>query len=295
MIAGPTAAGKTLFAIELAKIFKTIIFSCDSRQFYRELSIGTAKPTATELASVPHHFIGHLSIHDYYNVSMYEEDSISLFREESVIHPVILMAGGSGLYIDAVCKGVDFFPDPDPELRSYLKGILTDEGIGRIREMLLERDPSYYHAVDLSNPNRILRALEVCMTTGRPYSVQRLNSPKTRDFRILKIGIDLPRNELFDRINGRVDKMIAQGLLEEVKGLFTHRHLNALNTVGYKELFEYMEDKIPLEQAIENIKTNTRRYAKRQLTWFRKDKEIKWFHPEQISDVEDLITEEAGR
>ena len=271
-----------------------MILSCDSRQFYRELTIGTAKPSESELVEAPHHFIGHLSVHDYYNVSMYEEDSIRLLNNEFTAHPVILMAGGSGLYIDAVCEGVDFFPDPDPELRGYLKGILADEGIGRLHQMLLEKDPSYYKAVDLANPNRILRALEVCMTTGKPYSAQRLNSRKTRDFRILKIGIDLPRNELFDRINARVEKMIAQGLLEEVEGLFAHRHLNALKTVGYKELFDHLENKVSLSRAIENIKTNTRRYAKRQLTWFRKDKDILWFRPEQVSEVEELIRKEAG-
>lgn len=289
VIAGPTAVGKTRFAIDLAQKLGTEILSADSRQFYRELNIGTAKPTPEELRSVPHHFVGQLSIHDYYNISKYEQDVLALldifFRKKSVA----IMVGGSGLYIDAVCRGVDEFPDPDPELRSYLKGILADEGIGKLQELVKLHDPDYYSSVDLANPNRLLRALEVSMSTGIPFSEQRLNKGRIRNFNLIKIGLDLPRAELFSRINQRVDQMMQVGLLDEVRELLPFKHLNALNTVGYKELFEYLNEDASLELAVENIKTHTRRYAKRQLTWFRKDKEYTWFAPGQENEVIDFI------
>jgi tRNA dimethylallyltransferase len=289
VIAGPTAVGKTRFAIDLAQKLGTEILSADSRQFYQELNIGTAKPSPEELGLVPHHFVGQLSIHDYYNISRYEQEALvlldNLFRRNSVA----LVVGGSGLYIDSVCRGVDEFPDPDPELRSYLKGILTDEGIGKLQELVRLHDPDYYSSVDIANPNRLLRALEVSMSTGIPYSEQRLNQPRKRKFNIIKIGLDLPRAELFNRINQRVDQMMKNGLLEEVRELIPFKHLNALNTVGYKELFEYFNEDISLELAVENIKTHTRRYAKRQLTWFRKDKEYTWFAPDQLEMVLEYI------
>lgn len=215
---------------------------------------------------------------------MFEKEVLTQLNEFFLTHDKVLMVGGSGLYIDAVCKGVDEFPDPDPDLRSYLKGILADEGIDKLRELLREHDPVYYQQVDLSNPNRILRALEVSLHTGKPYSGQRTNSGRKRDFAIVKTVINLPREELFSRINLRVDQMIANGLLEEVKSLQEYRHLNALNTVGYKELFEYLDGNVSFEQAIENIKTNTRRYAKRQLTWFKKDTEYQWYTPYELNE-----------
>ncbi len=290
VIAGPTAVGKTRFAIQLAKKLETVILSSDSRQFYREMNIGTAKPSADELAAVTHYFIGHLSIHDYYNISRFESDCIRILEEEFCRKRSVILTGGSGLYIDAVCKGVDDFPDADPELRSFLKGILQDEGIGKLQHMLKEHDPQYYNQVDLANPVRLIRALEVCLATGKTYSAQRQNLPCSRDFNVIKIGLDLPRAKLFERIHTRVDEMMLNGLLDEVKMLLPFRHLNALNTVGYKELFEYLDGKVSLDQAVENIRTHTRRYAKRQLTWFRKDPEYNWFEPDQVDQVAALIS-----
>jgi tRNA dimethylallyltransferase len=285
VITGPTAVGKTNVAITLAKALDTVILSADSRQFYAELNIGTAKPDAAQLSEVQHYFVGQLSIHDYYNVARYETDVLQLLPSLFEKHPVVIMVGGSGLYIDAVCRGIDDFPDPTPELRNFLKGILADEGIGKLQEMLLQHDPAHMSSVDIANPNRLLRALEVCVTTGKPYSEQRMNQSKAREFRVLKIGLDLPRTELFARIGLRVDQMMAAGLLEEVKEFLPLRHLNALNTVGYKELFAYLDGEVPIERAVENIKTNTRRYAKRQLTWFKRDVETKWFEPWQASEI----------
>lgn len=285
VITGPTAVGKTACAIEIARTLDTVILSADSRQFYKELSIGTAKPSSEELALVSHYFIGNLSIHDYYNISRFETDVLSLLDTLFRDHSTVILAGGSGLYIDAVCKGIDNFPDPEPELRAYLKGILADEGIEKLRDLLRLHDPAYLLEVDQSNPNRMLRALEVCLSTGIPFSSQRLNQARKRDFNVIRIGLNLPRAELFDRINRRVDQMIENGLLEETRGLLPFRHLNALNTVGYKELFEYFDGLVSLDQAIGNIRTNTRRYAKRQLTWFRRDEDITWFEPGQTREI----------
>jgi tRNA dimethylallyltransferase len=289
VIAGPTAVGKTDTAIRIAQQLECEIISADSRQFYSEMSIGTAKPDAAQLRAVPHHFIGQLSIHDYYNVSAYETDVISrlgiLFQNSDTV----VMTGGSGLYIDAVCKGIDDFPDPDPELRAHLKGILQDEGIGRLRQLLAEADPEYLETVDVNNPNRLLRALEVCYTTGRTFTEQRSQSEKPRDFKIIRIGLNLPRPELFSRIEQRADLMIQAGLIDEVKSLLPFRHLNALNTVGYKEVFGYLDGNLSLTQALDNIKTNTRRYAKRQLTWFNRTPEYTWFSPDDTESILDFI------
>ena len=290
VIAGPTAVGKTDVAIRLAKEWKTEIISADSRQFYNEISIGTAKPDQRQLNEVKHHFVGHLSIHDYYNVSRFENEALQLINNLFVKHDFVFMVGGSGLYIDAVCRGIDDFPDPEPEYRNYLKGIYQDDGIAKLREMLIAKDPEYFASVDINNPNRLLRALEVCHTTGKKFSDQRLNNSKKRDFRIVKIGLNLPRPELFIRVELRVDQMIEKGLAEEVKSLLTYRHLNALNTVGYKEIFEYLDSKITLQQAIVNIKTNTRRYAKRQLTWFNRANDYTWFEPSQLNEITNYLT-----
>lgn len=290
VIAGPTAVGKTDIAINLAQHFNTEIISADSRQFYREMSIGTAKPDHNQLSKINHHFIGQLSISDYYNVSMFENEVLSLLKSLFIKYDAVFLVGGSGLYIDAVCKGIDDFPDPAPELRSYLKDILTHEGIGKLQEMLQHLDPEYFVTVDINNPNRLLRALEVCHTTGQKFSEQRLNSQKNRDFNIIKIGLNLPRPELFSRIGLRVDQMIVSGLIKEVESLMSYRQLNALNTVGYKEIFEFLDAKITLQQAVENIKTNTRRYAKRQLTWFKRTDEYKWFEPSGINEITNYLT-----
>ncbi|MBK7171903.1 MAG: tRNA (adenosine(37)-N6)-dimethylallyltransferase MiaA [Bacteroidales bacterium] len=289
VIAGPTAVGKTAFAIELAKSLDAVIISADSRQFYQELNIGTAKPSESELAAIKHFFVGHLSVNDYYNISRFEQDCLSILKELFVNKKVVLLVGGSGLYIDAVCNGVDEFPDPDPQIRHDLKKVLADKGIEGLRELLQKYDPAYYQQVDLSNPNRILRALEVCIETSVPYSEQRLNQSKTRSFNIIKIGLNLPRLQLFERINHRVDVMMQMGLLDEVKSLKQYQQLNALNTVGYKELFDYLDHKSTLEQAVLDIKTHSRRYAKRQLTWFRKDPDYHWFEPSQIKEVMELL------
>lgn len=291
VIAGPTAVGKTDVAIKLAKEWKTEIISADSRQFYSEMSIGTAKPDMQQLSEVKHHFIGQLSIHDYYNVSRFENDALQLLQHLFEKHNLVFMVGGSGLYIDAVCNGIDDFPDPEPEYRDYLKGIFRDDGIAKLQEMLLTLDPEYFESVDINNPNRLLRALEVCHSTGKKFSELRLNSSKKRDFQIIRIGLNLPRPELFSRIELRVDQMIENGLVDEVQSLLPYRHLNALNTVGYKEIFEYLDSEITLQQAIINIKTSTRRYAKRQLTWFNRTDEYKWFEPSQINEITNYLTE----
>lgn len=290
VIAGPTAVGKTDVAIKLATHFKSEIISADSRQFYREMSIGTAKPDQDQLKSIKHHFIGQLSISDYFNVSVFENEVLKLLKNLFLNTNIIFLVGGSGLYIDAVCKGIDDFPDPAPELRNYLKSVLAQSGIGKLQEMLQQLDPEYYTSVDINNPNRLLRAIEVCQTTGRKFSEQRLNSKKNRDFNIVKIGLNLPRPELFSRIGLRVDLMIESGLIKEVESLLPNRHLNALNTVGYKEIFEFLDSEITLEQAVENIKTNTRRYAKRQLTWFKRTDEYKWFEPSAINEITNYLT-----
>jgi tRNA dimethylallyltransferase len=290
VIAGPTAVGKTDVAITLAPKWHTEIISADSRQFYREMSIGTAKPDVQQLLAVKHHFIGQLSIHDYFNVAKYETEVLRSLIDLFERHSIVFLVGGSGLYIDAVCRGIDDFPDPEPELRSYLKGVYQDDGIAKLQEMLSNIDPEYYAKVDINNPNRLLRALEVCYTTRKKFSEQRLNSVKNRDFQIIKIGLNLPRPELFSRIALRVDQMMESGLTEEVMNLLPYRHLNALNTVGYKEIFEYLDSKQTLSQAVENIKTNTRRYAKRQLTWFNRTDEYTWFEPTQINEITSYLT-----
>jgi tRNA dimethylallyltransferase len=290
VIAGPTAVGKTDVAIKLAKAFNSKIISADSRQFYKEMNIGTAKPDLYQLKEVKHHFVGQISIYDYYNVSRFENETLQLLQQLFGKHDIVFMVGGSGLYIDAVCRGIDDFPDPEPELRRYLKGIYQDEGIVKLQEMLMQLDPEYFAIVDINNPNRLLRALEVCHTTGKKFSEQRLNSSKTRDFEIIRIGLNLPRPELFSRIEMRVDQMIDNGLMDEVKSLLPFRHLNALNTVGYKEIFDFLDSKITLQQAIVNMKTNTRRYAKRQLTWFNRTDEYAWFEPSQLNEITNYVT-----
>jgi tRNA dimethylallyltransferase len=279
VITGPTAVGKTSLSIQIAKHFSTEIISADSRQFYKELKIGTAVPSDEELNAVKHHFIGHLSIHDYYNVSRFESDALDLLGKLFSNHKTVVMTGGSGLYINGVCHGIDALPDPDDSLRRSLAALYTSGGIGVLREKLKELDPEYYRQVDLANPKRLLRALEVCMTAGVPYSSLRRNQPGKRSFHVLKAGLSLDREELFARINDRVDRMIASGLVEEARSMLPFRHLNALNTVGYKELFDHFDGKMSLDQAIKDIKTNSRRYAKRQLTWLRKDPAMTWFHP----------------
>ena len=292
VLTGPTAIGKTELALEVAKHFNTEIISADSRQFYKEISIGTAKPTEAELQAVPHHFVGHLSATDYYNVSRFEQDVLRLLDRLFKKHDYVVMAGGSGLYIDAVCHGIDEFPDADEKLRAKLNKTLAEQGIEALRQKLKELDPEYYKAVDRNNPKRLMRAIEVCMLTGKKYSELRKKESPERDFRILKIGLNTEREKLFERINRRVDKMIQAGLIDEVRSLEKYRHLNALNTVGYKEIFAFLDGIYSREKAIEKIKTNTRRYAKRQLTWFRRDEEIHWYEPAESRWIIDFILQQ---
>jgi tRNA dimethylallyltransferase len=285
VLLGPTASGKTDLAIALAQHFHTEIISADSRQFYKEIPIGTAAPKPEQLALVRHHFVGHLSVRDEYNVYRFEQDVLKLLEDGFQSKDVFVMAGGSGLYIDAVCDGIDELPDPDPALRSGLESLLNGQGIEALQQKLKALDPDYFEEVDIHNSKRLMRAIEVCLQTGKPYSQQRLNKGKERPFNILKIGLEVPREILNQRINQRTDQMLAEGWLKEAESLLPLRKLNALNTVGYKELFSYFDGERTLEQAIEKIKTSTRRYAKRQMTWFRKDEDIHWFAPSEMEEI----------
>jgi tRNA dimethylallyltransferase len=288
VITGPTAAGKTAAAIEIAQRLKTEIVSADSRQFYREMSIGTAKPSAEELAAVKHHFIDSHSIHDNFTVGDFEKEGLAVIESLFQQHDVVLLVGGSGLFIKAICEGLDELPQAAPGVREALNETFSEQGIGFLQEKLKAVDPAYYRQVDLNNPQRLIRALEVYESTGKPFSSYRTAPVNARPFNIVKIGLTLPREQLYDRINKRVDQMVAQGLVEEVRSLLPYRHLNALNTVGYSELFDYFDGKIGLDTAIDLIKQNTRRFAKRQLTWFRKDTSIQWYNPMELS-IEDIL------
>ncbi len=294
VVLGPTAVGKTDIAIRLAQQLNTEIISADSRQLYREIPLGTAAPSKEQLASVPHHFVGNLSLQQNYNVSQYENEVLALLENKFRVYDVMVMTGGSGLYIDAVCRGIDQLPDPEPEIRETLQQKWQQKGISVLQQQLQQLDPEFYEQVDRQNPKRLMRAIEVCLQTGRKYSELRQNNPQTRNFRILKVGLNLPREQLYDRINRRTDVMMNNGWIEEAESVFPFRHLNALNTVGYKELFAYLDGKLTLEEAVEKIKTNTRRYAKRQLTWFRKDKEIHWFSPEDEEAILQFVKETSG-
>jgi tRNA dimethylallyltransferase len=282
VITGPTAAGKTSVAIEVAKMLNTEIISCDSRQMYREMRIGTAVPTNEELSEVRHHLIGNLSIHDYYNVSMFEQECLQLLDTLFAKHHTVVMTGGSGLYIDALCKGIDDFPTVDPEIRKTVAGWFESEGVEYLRRQLKILDPEHYAKVDLRNHQRIMKAIEVSLQTGKPYSTFLTSQARKRPFDIEKIVLNRPREELFERINLRTTQMMKEGLLKEAEALYPYRHLNALNTVGYKELFACMDGQYDLDTAVELIRRNTRRYAKRQLTWFARDKEMIWKQPEEL-------------
>ena len=276
-IVGPTAIGKTSLSIEIAKYFNTEIISSDSRQFYKEMNIGTAVPSPEELNQVPHHFIQNFSIHDNYSVGQFENDAITKLNELFKNHKIVVMVGGSGLYVDGVLKGLDNFPVVDPAIRENLKSQLVQNGIELLQEQLKKLDLETFLKIDIENHQRVIRALEICVGTGKPFSSFLTDKTIQRNFIPIKIGLTADRNIIYDRINERVDIMITSGLLGEVKHLLKYKPLNALQTVGYKELFRYLENEISLEFAIEEIKKNTRRFAKRQLTWYRKDHEITWF------------------
>lgn len=271
VITGPTAVGKTDYTISLAEQLGTPIISADSRQMFRELKIGTAAPTEAELARVKHYFVGNLSIHDYYNVSIFEQQVLELLETLFLSHPVVIMTGGSPQYIDAVCNGIDELPDPEPGIRQYVNNLFKTNGIDALRAQLALLDPDYYERVNHNDHKRMIRAVEVSLQMKKPYSQCLHQTKKERHFKIEKYYLNRPRDVLFERINRRVDAMMEQGLLEEARQLLPYRDLNALNTVGYKELFDYFDGKCSLEQAVEDIKTHTRRYAKRQLTWFKRD------------------------
>jgi tRNA dimethylallyltransferase len=292
-IVGPTAIGKTALSIKLAKAFKTEILSADSRQFYKEIPIGTAAPSKEELTEAPHHFIHHRSIEEDYSVGDYERDAIAKLDELFQKHETIILVGGSGLYIKSLIEGLDSFPEIDPEIRDQLNDRLVNEGIESLQRELKDLDPEYYDKIDHNNPHRLIRALEICIGSGESFS-SFLNKPKPlRKFKTISIGLTAPREEIYERINLRVDSMMDEGLLEEAQGLYHKRRLNALNTVGYKELFSFFEGRIDLETAVEEIKKNTRRYAKRQLTWFRKNEETKWFpYQTAFEEIENYINEE---
>lgn len=293
VIAGPTAIGKTALSIAIAKIFSCPIVSADSRQFFREMNIGNAKPTVAEMQGVPHYFINSHNVTENYNVGKYETEAVALLEKLFETNEKIILIGGSGLYIDAICKGFDELPEADSETRNTINSILKSKGIEGLQKFLKELDIDYYYKVDLQNPQRLSRALEVCLTTGIPYSTLRKGKIKNRNFNIIKIGLNTSRELLYDRINQRVDEMMSNGLLNEVKSLLAYKHLNALQTVGYKELFDYLENKTDLKSAIELIKQNTRRFAKRQLTWFHRDEEIKWFEPDQLTEILEFIKFES--
>jgi tRNA dimethylallyltransferase len=291
VLLGPTGVGKTDVSIELAARFNCEIISADSRQFFREMSIGTAVPSDTQLDRIRHHFIRFISIGDYYSSSLFERDVLDLLPTLFSKNQIVLMSGGSGMYIDAVCNGIDDIPDVDPVIREKYISKYKEEGIEGIRLALKLLDPEHYSKVDLKNYKRIIRALEICETSGLPYSSFLKKQKRERDFRIIKIGLQRERDDLFNRINLRVDNMLEKGLEDEARLLYKFRETNALNSVGYREFFEYFDGSVTREKAIELIKRNSRRYAKRQMTWWIKDKEIKWFQPDQLQEIEKFINE----
>jgi tRNA dimethylallyltransferase len=291
VLLGPTGVGKSDISINIASHFGSEIISCDSRQFFREMKIGTAVPPGDQLTKIKHHFIRFLSVKDYYSASLFERDVLNLLPELFTRNRIVIMTGGSGLYIDAVCNGIDSIPDVDPAIREKYVRKNKEEGIEGLRVCLKMLDPEHYNRVDLKNYKRILRALEICETTGRPYSSFLKKEKREKNFSVIKIGLERPREELYEMINQRVDKMISQGLENEALSLYELKHLNALNTVGYKEFFEFFDNKVSNEKAIELIKRNSRRYAKRQMTWWAKDKEIRWFNPDQKQEILDFLDE----
>ena len=286
VIVGPTGSGKTDLSIRLALHYRAPILSTDSRQVYRSMPIGTAQPTDEQLNTVEHHFIASHDIEDKLSCGEYEVQALACLEKLFAQHDDVVAVGGSGLYVRALCEGMDELPQADEALRRELERRLADEGIGALAAQLRELDPRYYEEVDRSNPARVMRALEVCLQTGRPYSAQRTGVRRERPFRIIKIGVNLPREVLYDRINRRVDAMVAEGLEAEARRLYPHRELNALQTVGYREFFDCFDGRVTRDEAVELIKRNTRRYAKRQLTWFRRDPGIRWFAP---TDDEEMI------
>jgi tRNA dimethylallyltransferase len=295
VIGGPTGIGKTRIAIDLAKYYKTCIISADSRQVFREMSIGTAAPTDEELKLAPHYFVKSRSIHEPYNASIYESEVMNFLKDQFDINSLIIMVGGSGLYIDAVCNGIDDLPSITKEIREKWTKIYEDKGIVFLQHKIKEIDPDYYTKVDVNNPKRLQKAAEIYEMTGKPYSTFLTQSKKERAFRIIKIALNTEREELYNRINHRVDKMIGAGLIEEARKLDEFRNLLPLKTVGYRELFDYFDDNLTIDEAITKIKDHSRAYARRQITWFKRDKGYVWFSPADIKGIKNLIDQQINK
>ena len=292
VITGPTAVGKTALCLDIAQHFGIPVINADSRQIYKELKIGTASPTIEQMRRVPHYFVGSLSLHDYYSASLFEQQVLEILQREFEHSDYALLTGGSMMYIDAVCNGIDDIPTVDDATREALKARLSSEGLEPLVEELRRLDPEYYEIVDKQNPRRVVHGLEICLMTGNTYTSFRKREKKERPFRIVKIGLNRDREELYNRINQRVDQMMTDGLLDEAQRLYPMRHMNALNTVGYKEMFAYIDGTWTLEEAVERIKGNTRRYARKQLTWYKKDEQIRWFHPDEIEQIYSYISQD---
>lgn len=285
VLIGPTGVGKTELSLSVAERFHTSIISSDSRQLYKDLKIGTAAPTPSQLSRVPHYFVGTLELTDYYSAAQYETEVLKKLEELFQTHPVVVMTGGSMMYVDAVCKGIDDIPTVDKETRDLMIHRYETEGLEPLCAELRLLDPEYYRIVDLKNPKRVIHALEICYMTGKTYTSFRTSTQKERPFHIIKIGLTRDREELYQRINQRVDEMIKDGLLEEARRVYPYKHLNSLNTVGYKEIFKYLDGEWELPFAIEKIKQNSRIYSRKQMTWFKRDTEITWFHPDQKEEI----------
>ena len=292
VLIGPTGVGKTELSLSIAESFHTCIVSADSRQLYADLKIGTAAPTPDQLARVPHHFVGTLQLTDYYSAAQYEAEVMNKLEELFKENDVVVLTGGSMMYVDAICKGIDDIPTIDKETRELMLQRYEEEGLEQLCKELKLLDPEYYNIVDLKNPKRVIHALEICYMTGKTYTSFRTRSTKERPFRIIKIGLTREREELYDRINRRVDIMMQDGLLEEARHVYAYKHLNSLNTVGYKEMFKYLDGEWDLDFAIEKIKQNSRIYSRKQMTWFRRDTDIRWFHPDQKEKIMQHIEEE---
>ena len=285
VLIGPTGVGKTELSLSIAEKFRTCIVSSDSRQLYADLKIGTAAPTPEQLSRVPHHFVGTLKLTDYYSAAQYEAEVMSKLEELFQENEVVVLTGGSMMYVDAICKGIDDIPTVDKETRELMMRRYEEEGLEQLCAQLKLLDPEYYQIVDLKNPKRVIHALEICYMTGKTYTSFRTRSIKERPFRIIKIGLTREREELYERINLRVDEMMKEGLLEEAKSVYPYKHLNSLNTVGYKEIFQYLDGEWTLDFAIEKIKQNSRIYSRKQMTWFKRDTDITWFHPDQKEQI----------
>ena len=293
VLIGPTGVGKTELSLHISEMLGCHIVSADSRQMYADLKIGTASPTPDQLARVPHHFVSNLSLTDYYSAARYEEEAIKCLNQLFQTNNYALLTGGSMMYVDAVCKGIDDIPTVDADTRAFMMERYEQEGLEPLCAELRLLDPEYYRIVDLKNPKRVIHALEICHMTGRTYTSYRTQSCKERPFRIVKIGLRREREELYERINRRVEIMMEDGLLDEVRSVLPYRHLNSLNTVGYKELFMYLDGEWTLDFAIEKIKQNSRIYSRKQMTWFKRDTEIHWFHPDDTSDIMDFVKQEV--